>query len=87
MVFEEHMVEFLHALTDGIEFMHPAPQAGGYGEIRKKHPRAYEKWTEEDDARLRAEFASGTDRAELVGMFQRQPSAIKSRLRKLGLLQ
>jgi len=64
----------------------PKWSAARLAEMKKEHPRAYEKWTEDEDARLRAEFAKGTDKAELVAMFQRQPSAIGSRLRKLGLL-
>jgi len=64
----------------------PRWSAARLAEMRKEHPRAYEKWTEDDDARLRAEFAKGTDPTELVAMFQRQRSAIKSRLGKLGLL-
>jgi len=67
--------------------MHPDPLPGPFSEIRKKHPRAYEKWTEEEDARLRAEFATGATKAELASLFQRRPSAITSRLKKLGLLQ
>jgi hypothetical protein len=64
----------------------PRWSAARLAEMRKEYPRAYEKWTEQEDARLRAEFAKGTNREELTVLFQRQPSAIKSRLRKLGLL-
>jgi len=65
----------------------PKWSAARLAEMREEHPRAYEKWTEEEDARLRAEFAKGTTREELTILFQRQPSAISSRLRKLGLLR
>ena len=64
----------------------PKWSAARLAEMREEHPRAYEKWTEEDDARLRSEFAKGTTKEELTILFQRQPSAIRSRLRKLGLL-
>jgi hypothetical protein len=67
--------------------MNPGPLPGGYSEIRKKHPRAYEKWTEDEDARLRAEFAKGASNEELVVLFQRRHFAIRSRLQKLGLLR
>ena len=54
--------------------------------IRQKYRRAYEKWTDEEDERLRAEFRSGKRVKELAGIFQRQPGAIRSRLDKLGCL-
>jgi hypothetical protein len=50
-------------------------------EKRKQHPRAYERWTAEEDARLQAAFTKATD--ELAAAFGRQPSAIRARLRKL----
>ena len=55
--------------------------------IRRRYPRAYEKWTEGDDVRLRIEDGSGVGVQTLSQMFQRQPSAIRSRLRKLGLVK
>jgi hypothetical protein len=54
-------------------------------EIRQKYPRAYEKWTSEEDERLRHQRQAGLDILELAAVFQRQPSAIQSRLNKLGL--
>jgi len=86
MVFEEDIVDFIHAITEAMPFMRPDAPPGRLSRLREKHPRAYEKWTEEEDARLRAEFAKGTPREELAVMFQRQRAAIKSRLQKLGLL-
>jgi hypothetical protein len=53
------------------------------GEIRKKHPAAYTKWTAEDDARLVDGFRKGQTIAELAGLFQRQSSGIRARLQKL----
>jgi flagellar motility protein MotE (MotC chaperone) len=53
--------------------------------IRAKHPKAYEKWPEEEDELLRLKFQEGAKLEELSRVFQRQPSAIRSRLRKLGL--
>jgi hypothetical protein len=66
--------------------MSPKWNATHLSEVRKTHPRAYEKWTSEEDARLRAGFENGMGRAELAKELQRQPSAITSRLQKLGLL-
>ncbi len=86
MVFEENIVDFIHAVTEAMPFMRPDAPPGRLSKLREKHPRAYAKWTPEDDARLKAEFVKGTSRAELAAIFERQPSAIKSRLQKLGLL-
>jgi len=73
-------------LNDEPAFTSRAPWPSRMSEIRKKYPRAYEKWTEDEDARLRAEFAKGAAKSELAALFQRRLSAIRSRLRKLGLL-
>ncbi len=55
--------------------------------IRQKHPRAYVKWSPEEDDNLKNEYASGQQIGELAKKFQRQSSAIRSRLQKLGLIQ
>lgn len=57
------------------------------GTLRQRYPRAYEKWTEDEDARLKVEYGKGLGIRLLSEMFQRQPSAIRSRLRKLGLVK
>ena len=53
--------------------------------IRQKYPRAYVKWSLEEDENLQKEYASGQQIGELAQRFERQPSAIRSRLQKLGL--
>lgn len=55
--------------------------------IRQKYPRAYVKWSREEDEKLKNEYASGQQIGELAKKFQRQSSAIRSRLRKLGLME
>lgn len=54
--------------------------------IRRRYPRAYEKWTEEEDIQLRQQYHAGVGLSELATRLQRQPGAIESRLRKLGLI-
>ncbi len=54
-------------------------------QIKQKHPRAYEKWTTEEDNELTTKARAGTDVLHLAWHFKRQPSAIRSRLAKLGL--
>ena len=56
-------------------------------EIRQGHPKAYEKWTSEDDERLKGMHAAGVGVSELAEHFGRMRGAIRSRLRKLGLLE
>lgn len=53
--------------------------------IRAKYPKAYEKWTEKEDVAIKIHFENGATIKELSNLFQRQPSAIRSRLAKLGL--
>jgi hypothetical protein len=54
--------------------------------IRRRYPKAYAQWTETDDARLRELYAQRKTIAELADIFERKPSAIRSRLAKLGML-
>ena len=55
-------------------------------EIRQKYPKAYMRWTEDEDNALRNSYLRGKSIDELASIFQRKPSAIRSRLKKLGLL-
>ncbi|HUU64434.1 MAG TPA: hypothetical protein VMX96_11065 [Dehalococcoidia bacterium] len=56
-------------------------------EIRAEHPKAYTKWTEEEDNILRNEYFRGKTVEELASKLQRKPGAIRSRLIRLGLLK
>jgi serine/threonine-protein kinase len=58
---------------------------GRLAEIRRLHPRAYERWTTEEDLALTQARQAGESVASLAMKHQRQPSAIRSRLEKLGL--
>lgn len=53
--------------------------------IKARYPRAYEKWTIEEDDDLKGMIALGHSIDQAAERFQRQPSAIRSRLGKLGL--
>ncbi len=70
-----------------------AEQKNGYRpktqneKIRQKYPRAYVKWSQDEEENLKKEYASGQQIDELAQRFQRQPSAIRSRLQKLGLIE
>lgn len=52
-------------------------------EIRKKHPKAYDKWSEQEDSLLIQMFRQGKSIDELSVVFQRGEGAIRSRLNKL----
>ena len=53
--------------------------------IRAKYPRAYERWSPKDDEHLQAMHAAGDSIDAMAETFDRKPSAIRSRLAKLGL--
>ena len=55
--------------------------------IQETHPRAYEPWTKAEDERLRQRYRQSVAINDLAGEFQRKPGGIRSRLKKLGLLQ
>ena len=55
-------------------------------EIKKSYPRAYESWNEEEERELEQLFKSGLKPSEISKKLKRQPNAIRSRLRRLGLL-
>ena len=54
--------------------------------IRLQYPRAYEKWADDEDTRLQEGYNKGLSVPQLSETFRRQPGAIRSRLRKLGLM-
>jgi hypothetical protein len=55
--------------------------------IRINYPKAYSKWTEEDETILIAEFKSGKSLEELSNSLKRKPGGIYARLIKLGLVE
>lgn len=88
MVFQEYLVAFSGGFNEVVEFMSVEGKSKVYDveQIRREYPKAYTKWTEEEDVRLRNEYIQDRTTNELAEIFQRKPSAIRSRLRKLGLL-
>jgi len=53
--------------------------------VKERYPRAYERWTEAEDASLKQMFAEHHSAREMAEALSRQPSAVHSRLVKLGL--
>lgn len=60
------------------------PKAYCVADIRKTHMKAYEKWTPEDDERLKKDAQAGRGVNVLAAFFGRKKGAIRSRLKKLG---
>jgi hypothetical protein len=58
-----------------------------YEQIRQEYPRAYALWTQEEDNQLRQKYAEIKSIVTLAQIFQRKPGAIRSRLKRLGLIQ
>ncbi len=54
-------------------------------ERRQGHARAYEPWTAEEEGRLREMVGVGQGIEEMAAALGRQPSAVRSRLVRLGL--
>ena len=50
------------------------------------HPRAYEPWCDDEDDKLRQMIESGQSVNEIAVYLQRQDGAIRSRIKKLGLV-
>ena len=51
----------------------------------QQYQKAYEKWTREEEKVLVSKFEHGLSIKEIAAILERQPGAINSRLRKLGL--
>ena len=88
MIFQDNMSVFNEGFIKAIEFMFGKNESKAYSiqEIRQNYPKAYERWTENGDIHLKNEYTRGKTINELANIFQRKPSAIRSRLQKLGLL-
>ncbi|WP_436777834.1 hypothetical protein [Yinghuangia sp. YIM S09857] len=76
----------ISAISGIAPFPTPELRALALEELRKMHPRAYDRWSAEEEARLTEGFKCGETQAELARQHQRQPGAIRSRLIKLGLI-
>lgn len=87
IVFDEHIASFLDAMNEALleAGMNVLQDTKRVREIRNSYPKAYEKWSVEDDTNLREAYSKCKDIRTLADTFQRQPGAIESRLRKLAL--
>jgi hypothetical protein len=53
---------------------------------KAQHQQAYAKWSPDEEARLKDEFANGKTISEMSTLHERGEGAIRSRLVKLGLI-
>jgi hypothetical protein len=97
IVRETDLVRFQEAIRNVGEFLgaHKTKELTGASkgspakslqEVRKAFPQAYAPWTPEADVRVRLGLARGETVASLAQALGRQPSAIRSRIRKLNLV-
>lgn len=54
--------------------------------VLEKYPNAYNPWDSKDDNLLKEKHSAGASLKDLSELFQRRPSAIRSRLKKIGVL-
>jgi hypothetical protein len=56
-------------------------------QVRQEHARAYDRWSDEEDARVVTMHEAGRTPAEICLELQRQPTSIAMRMEKLGLVE
>lgn len=54
-------------------------------EVQAKYPKAYQRWSKDEEEQLRIEFAEGLTVDEMAQQHERRPGGIMSRLVRLGL--
>ncbi len=87
VVVERYLPAFAAALEKATQYLGAGGTSKAYHveTIRQTYPRAYMRWTANEDERLKREYLRGKTLAELVSILRRQPGAIRGRLSKLGL--
>lgn len=69
-----------------IEWFPARPTRGNWlAEKRRQHPRAYQRWTDEEDEQLASERANGLTVVEMAQRHGRNEAAIHARLERLEL--
>ena len=84
---KEDRTQYKLKLENSAEKENSSKNTFTFDKIRKEFPNAYEKWTETDDQLLEVSFKMDQDINELAKLFQRKPGAIRSRLKKIGLIE
>ncbi len=76
--------DFLQSKKSDVQ---PENKAYSVEEIRKTHLSAYMPWTEKEEAKLMVGFKAGLVIGEIAKQHGRKPGGIRSRLKKMGLIQ
>jgi PAS domain-containing protein len=80
--------DIFQAAAEALEIGQVVDEGKSYSveEIRHDHPRAYEKWSAEEDGEPSKLCRSGKSVREIATTLNRQDGAIRSRLAKLNLV-
>lgn len=78
--------DFFHKISDVIQSNDSGQYHKKINKIKKQYPKAYEKWTFGEEIKLKRLFALKKNVTEIAEKLERQPSAIESRLKKMGLI-
>lgn len=93
---EQELQDFKEIIVKAMEYWNPQPgtqsspqkeETHTLEQKREQYGNAYLPWEEEADNLLKKWYSEGKTISELSEMFERKPSAIRSRLRKLGLIE
>lgn len=83
-------LDIFQASQEALALLGEGPPSGylkRIAEIKKANPRAYEKWTEGEDEKLIQAVKDGIATKVIAQAHGRQPSAIRSRMVKLNLVE
>jgi len=87
----ENRLTYLDIFAAAREALDVADGAGAFDpkmvEVKRRYPRAYERWSEAEDAELWERHLDGIGVEEIASSLRRQPSAIRSRLEKHRLMR
>jgi len=72
-------------LLGGLKGDGPPGKTWSLEEARRSNPRAYERWTADEDAQLERLHREGNAPNGIAAALGRRPSAVRSRLVKRGL--
>ncbi len=86
VLFENDLGNFAQSFVKILMHFNGSTREAMIEEARKKHPKAFEKWTEKEETELKNLYEQGTPLDNLSHQFGRKVTAIKARLVKLGAI-
>jgi len=86
-LFEENVESFRDTLEQALKTLEDAAQERGALEDGSDAPgRSGQRWTDEDEDKLRASFTSGSSLEDMASELSRSTKAVTLRLEKMGLI-